>query len=344
MGPRPLPTPPVTRSISRSTGSPSLVSSSSETMNEYPDDLRGTYSCEVIEPGTEGTEVIPMRKEISKQLQNDEEVEIDVVGTPREEKAEEYVEPSMPENFYHNVELLHGNPPCKDELLHGNPEPKDPALSSDCCPADEIEKERIEEIDLAKNDEKERPNKRKISNRTQENSHRAQEALLELDRLMKQEYQIIKGREGSPEDIAKSAVLRYVDSAIENILNRMSMDEKKTYWNSIADTIVTDNETRNSSRRTMIQKLAEHVTMKEPVNKTAKQGPKHPMEKKAENTASTSKETGTIVTLPKRNQLHEFHQHMIQFNKEKKEIEIRMEGERKAIAALMRVPAELMSR
>ena len=116
------------------------------------------------------------------------------------------------------------------------------------------------------------------------------------------------------------------------------MDEKKTYWNSIADTIVTDNETRNYSRRTMIQKLAEHVTIREPANKTAKQGYKHPKEKKAENTASTSKETGTIVTLPKRNQLHEFHQHMIQLNKEKKEIEIRMEGERKAIAALMRVP------
>ena len=114
-------------------------------MNEYPHDLGGTYSCEVIEPGTEGTEVIPMRKEISNQLQNDEEVEIDVVGTPREEKAEEYVEPSMPENFYHSVELLHGNPPCKDT----------PPLSSDCSPADEIEKEKIEEIDLTKNDGKE---------------------------------------------------------------------------------------------------------------------------------------------------------------------------------------------
>ena len=95
-----------------------------------------------------------MRKENNSELETDEEAEIDVVGTPREERAEEYVEPSMPENFYHNVELLHGNPPCKD-----------PPLSSDCCPADEIEKEKIEEIDLTKNDEKERPNKRKISNR-----------------------------------------------------------------------------------------------------------------------------------------------------------------------------------
>ena len=62
------------------------------------------------------------------------------------------------------------------------------------------------------------------------------------------------------------------------------------------------------------------------------------MEKKADNTASTSRETGTIVTLQKRNQLKEFHQHMMQLNKEKKDIEIRMEGERKALAALMRVP------
>ena len=168
--PRPLPTPPVTRSISRSTGSPSLVSSSSETMNEYPDDLRGTYSCEVIEPGTEGTEIIPMRKEISDQLHNDEEVEIDVVGTHREEKTEEYVEPSMPENFYHNVELLHGSPPSRDELLrinsaskHDTPPPeccpvsKDPTPPSECYPADEIEKEKIEEIDLTRNDVKESP-------------------------------------------------------------------------------------------------------------------------------------------------------------------------------------------
>ena len=243
--PRPLPTPPVTRSISRSAGSPSPVSSSSETMNEYPHDLGGTYSCEVIEPGTEGTEIIPMRKDTNDQLHNDEKVEIDAVGTP-------------------------------------NSASKDPTLPSEYYPADEIMKERIEEIDLTRSDVKERPHKRKISNRAQENSDRAQEALIELDRLMKQEYQVIKGREGSPEDIAKNAILRYMDWAIENILNRMSIDEKKTYWNSITDTIATDNETRDYARRTMIQKLAEHVTMKE----------------SPENTASTSKETGTIVTSP----------------------------------------------
>ena len=155
----------------------------------------------------------------------------------REEKTEEYIEPSMPENFYHNVELLHRSPPSRDELLRINSASRHDTPPSECYPADEIEKENIEEIDLTRNDEKERPQKRKISNR--ENSDQAQEALIELDRLMKQEYQVIKGREGSPEDIAKNAVLRYVDWAIENILNRMSMDEKKTYWNSIADTIVT---------------------------------------------------------------------------------------------------------
>ena len=61
--PRPLPTPPGTRSVSRPTGSPSPVSSSSETTDQYRNDLSGTYSCEVIEPGTAGTEVITMRKE-----------------------------------------------------------------------------------------------------------------------------------------------------------------------------------------------------------------------------------------------------------------------------------------
>ena len=89
-------------------------------MNEYPHDLRGTYSCEVIEPGTEGTEIIPMRKETNDQLHNDEKVEIDAVGTP-------------------------------------NPVPKNPTFPSEYYPADEIMKEKIEEIDLTRNDVKERP-------------------------------------------------------------------------------------------------------------------------------------------------------------------------------------------
>ena len=110
-------------------------------MNEYPDDLGGTlggtYSCEVIEPGTEGTVIIPTRKESNSEQETDEEREIDVVGTPRERRAEEYMEPSLPDNWYHDVELLHGNPPSKD------------------TPTDEIEKETIEEIDLTGNEGKE---------------------------------------------------------------------------------------------------------------------------------------------------------------------------------------------
>ena len=235
-----------------------------------------------------------------------------VVGTPREGRTEEYVEPSLPDNWYRTVELLHGNPPSKD------------------TPADEIEKEKIEEIDLTENEGKERSNKRT-------NSHRAQETLSELDRLIKQEYEVIKSKHGTPEDIAKCTIMRYFDSAINNVLGRMSKDEKKTYWNNIADAIVTEKDT-TYSRKTIIRKLAQHVTTTEPANKTPKQGTQQTTERKAEHTASTSREKGTIVTLQKRNQLKQFHQHMMELNKEKKNIEIRMEGERKALAALMRVP------
>ena len=111
-------------------------------MNEYPHDLGGTYSCEVIETGTEGTTIIPTRKENNNEQETDEEPEIDVVGTDREERTEEYVEPSLSNDWYHTVELLHSNPPSNN------------------TPADEIEKEKIEEIDLTKNESKERANKR----------------------------------------------------------------------------------------------------------------------------------------------------------------------------------------
>merc|ERR1711873_380297 len=52
---------------------------------------------------------------------------------------------SLPDNWNHTVELLHGNPPSKD------------------TPADEIEKEKIEEIDPTENERKEQSNKRTIS-------------------------------------------------------------------------------------------------------------------------------------------------------------------------------------
>ena len=100
--------------------------------------MEGTYTCQVIEPGTEGTAIIPTRKE--------EEPEIDVVGTPHEEKNLEYVEPSQTQEWYETVELLHG-PPAHN------------------LPADEIEKE---EIDLTKNGEKDRPTKRTNSVRAQQ--------------------------------------------------------------------------------------------------------------------------------------------------------------------------------
>ena len=59
-------------------------------MNEYPHDLGGTYSCEGIEPGTERTEIIPMRKET-----NDEKIETDAVGTPNSASKD----PTLPSEY-----------------------------------------------------------------------------------------------------------------------------------------------------------------------------------------------------------------------------------------------------
>ena len=149
-------------------------------MSEYPDDLEGTYTCQVIEPGTEGTAIILTRKE------KEEEPEIDVVGTPSEEKTVEYVEPSQSEDWYHTVELLHGSNPTSN------------------IPADEIEKEQMEQIILTRNEEKDRPTKRT-------NSTRAKETLSELDRLVRQQYEVKKKQQGTPEEAAKCAIMRYVD-------------------------------------------------------------------------------------------------------------------------------------
>ena len=159
-------------------------------------------------------------------------------------------------------------------------------------------------IDLTRNEEKDRPTKRT-------NSTRAQETLSELNRLVRQEYEVIKKQQGTPEEAAKCAIMRYVDSAINNVLGRMSKDEKKSYWNDIADAFVTKEET-SWTRSTMIRKLARHVTNMEPNNKAPKQGIETKTERKNEHTASTSRETGTLVTLQKRNHLKEFHQHMMQ--------------------------------
>ena len=121
---------------------------SPDTISEFPEELQGTYTCQVVQPGKEGTEIIPTRKE--------EEPEIDVVGMTDEEKSMEYTEPSQTKKWYENVELLHGPP------LHN-------------LPTDEIEKE---EIDLTKEQERD-----KITKRTKEMAANdaAQQTLSELD-------------------------------------------------------------------------------------------------------------------------------------------------------------------
>ena len=87
---------------------------------------------------------------------------------------------------------------------------------------------------------------------------------------------MIKKKEGTPEEAAKCAIMRYVDSAVNNVLGRMSTEEKKSYWNNIEDAFVTKQET-SWTRSRMLYQLARHVTSmeqtaKEPNNKAPKQG------------------------------------------------------------------------
>merc|ERR1712240_738774 len=227
----------------------------------------------------------PSKDTLADEIEKEKIEEIDLT----ENEGKERMEPSLPDNWNHTVELLHGNPPSKD------------------TPADEIEKEKIEEIDPTENERKEQSNKRTIR-------HRAQETLSELDRLIKQEYEVITSKQGTPDHIAKCTIMRYLDSAINNVLGRMSKDEKKTYWNNIVDANVTEKDT-TYFRKTIIHKLAQHVTATKPANKKPKQGTQQTTERKAEHTASTSREKGTIDTLQKRNQLKQFHQNMMQLNK-----------------------------
>ena len=87
----------------------------------------------------------------------------------------------------------------------------------------------------------------------------------------------------------------------------------------------------------MIRKLERHVThmqpaVKEPSTKAAKQE----MERKHDH--HPTNEGGKIITLKRRNHLQEFHDHMMKLNQERKEMDIRVEGERKVLAALMKIP------
>merc|ERR1712240_819715 len=183
-----------------------------------------------------------------------------VVGTPKEGRTEEY-----------------GNPPSKD------------------TPADEIEKEKIEEIDLTENEGKERmePSLPDNWNHTVELLHGNPPS------------------KDTPADEIEKEKIEEIDPT-EN--ERKEQSNKRTNWNNIVDANVTEKDT-TYFRKTIIHKLAQHVTTTKPANKKPKQGTQQTTERKAEHTASTSREKGTIDTLQKRNQLKQFHQNMMQLNK-----------------------------
>ena len=86
----------------------------------------------------------------------------------------------------------------------------------------------------------------------------------------------------------------------------------------------------------MIRKLQRHVANIQPmVKEPSKKAAKQEIEEKPD---PLTNEGGKIVTLKRRNHLQEFHDHMMKLNKERKEMDIRIERERKALAALMKIP------
>ena len=77
------------------------------TVSELPDEIHETYSCQVVEPGKENI------GESTVQKKDDEE--IDVVGLTDDAKTNgEFTEPSLPEEYYQTIELMHGV--SKDEI------------------------------------------------------------------------------------------------------------------------------------------------------------------------------------------------------------------------------------
>ena len=76
------------------------------TVSELPEEIHETYSCQVVGPGKENIE------DSTGQKKDDEE--IDVVRLTDDAKTNgEFTEPSLPEEYYQTIDLMHGVP--KDE-------------------------------------------------------------------------------------------------------------------------------------------------------------------------------------------------------------------------------------
>ena len=115
----------------------------------------------------------------------------------------------------------------------------------------------------------------------------------------------------------------------------MTKDEKTEYWKGIEEAYINRSET-SWIKMAVIRKLQRQVANmtlmnQEPNKKAVKQ------DTEARPDSLTCDE-GKIITLKHRNQLEEFHEHMQGLNKERKEMDNKLEGERRALASLMKIP------
>ena len=130
-------------------------------------------------------------------------------------------------------------------------------------------------------------------------------------------------------------IRRYIDTAVDTVMRRMTPEEKTEYWHGIEDAFINKLET-SWTKTTLIRKLQRQVANIRPmIKEPSKKASKQEIEEKPD---SSTREGGKIVTLKRRKHLQEFHDHMRTLNKERKEMDIKIKGERKVLAALMKIP------
>ena len=69
-------------------------------------------------------------------------------------------------------------------------------------------------------------------------SSASEQTLSELDSMVRKQYEELKKQNGTPEDAAKVCIRRYVDTAVDTVLKRMTPDEKTEYWKGIEDAYI----------------------------------------------------------------------------------------------------------
>ena len=111
--------------------------------------------------------------------------------------------------------------------------------------------------------------------------------------MVRKQYEKLKKQNGTPEDAAKVCIRRYVDTAVDTVLKRMTPDEKTEYWKGIEGVYIKPSQT-SWIKMALIRKLQRQVANITPMNKKAAK-----QDTEARPDSSTHDE-GKIVTLKHR--------------------------------------------